>query len=184
MNEMIHYNISFDKLTEVIVWLAKMSPSIDIYHVAKVLFYADKMHINRYGRPITGDTYVKMDYGPVPSGAYDLIKENRWLSPKHLKQIKDSLLIDKSDQHLRLQALREPDMTYFSRSDLKCLEESLSEYACKSFDELYTITHSEKCYCETDLKEKIDYALFIEDDNPFKKEILQDMEEGSRYIQV
>jgi hypothetical protein len=27
--------------------LANRKPGIDIYHVAKVLFYADKMHINK-----------------------------------------------------------------------------------------------------------------------------------------
>ena len=65
---MVRYEISYDKAIEVLVWLANTKPGIDIYHVCKVLFYADKSHINKYLRPIIGDYYIKMDYGPVPSG--------------------------------------------------------------------------------------------------------------------
>ena len=34
---------------------------------AKLLFFADKLHLNRYGRPILGDCYFCLDHGPVPS---------------------------------------------------------------------------------------------------------------------
>ena len=74
--DQIRFKISYDKAIEVLVWLAKMKPGIDIYHIAKVLFYADKMHINKYARPVIGDSYIKMPYGPVPSGVSDLIKRN------------------------------------------------------------------------------------------------------------
>ena len=184
MDNPIQFKISYDKATEVIIWMAKMKPGIDIYNVAKVLFYADKMHINKYGRPITGDTYIRMPYGPVPSGVRDLITENSWLLPKHLKEIKHSLIIDKSNNRYKLNAAREPDMKYFSKSDIKCLKYSLSEYGGLSFDELYKSTHSERCYYETGPNEKIDYALLIDDDNPLRNEILKNMEEISQYIQV
>lgn len=184
MSNSIQFKISYDKTTEVIIWLANKKPGIDIYHVAKVLFYADKMHINKYGRPITGDTYIRMPYGPVPSGVRDLVTENSWLSPKQLEQIKSSLIIDKSDNRYKLAATREPNMKYFSKTDIACLKNSLSEYGDMSFDELYNSTHSEKCYYETDPNEKIDYALLIDDENPFKSEILENMEEISQYIQV
>jgi uncharacterized phage-associated protein len=183
MNSPIRFKISYDKATEVIIWLAKMKPGIDIYHVAKVLFYADKMHFNKYGRPIIGDTYIKMPSGPVPSGISDMIKENSWLSPKQSNQIKKSLIIDKSNDY-KLAATREPDMKYFSKSDIVCLTDSLSKYGELSFNDLYTLTHSERCYYETEHNEKIDYALLLDDENPYKNEILENMEEISRYIQV
>ncbi|CAN2041019.1 hypothetical protein GMMP15_240003 [Candidatus Magnetomoraceae bacterium gMMP-15] len=49
---------------------------------------------------------------------------------------------------------------------------------------MYNLTHSEKCYYETYHSDKIDYALFVDDDNPSRDEILKNMEEISRYIQV
>lgn len=40
----------------------------------KMLYIADRVALQRMEQPITGDHYVSMDYGPVLSGVYDLIK--------------------------------------------------------------------------------------------------------------
>ena len=40
----------------------------------KLLYIADRDAIAAYGSPITGDHYVSMDYGPVLSKTYDIIK--------------------------------------------------------------------------------------------------------------
>ena len=45
------------------------------FEILKTLFLADRAHLNRYGRPITFDEYVAMQDGPVPSLAYDVLKE-------------------------------------------------------------------------------------------------------------
>ncbi len=184
MKNPIRFRINYNKAIEVVVWLAKMKPGIDIYHVAKVLFYADKMHINKYARPITGDTYLRMPYGPVPSGVRDLITENSWLTPDQLKKVRDFLYIDKSDNYFKLTSKREPEIDYFSKSDIECLTYCLNNYGNLSFDELYKLTHSERCYYETESNDKIDYALLVDDDNPARSEILEHMEEISRYVQV
>ncbi len=40
----------------------------------KMLYLADRVALAQMEQPITGDRYVSMDYGPVLSGVYDLIK--------------------------------------------------------------------------------------------------------------
>lgn len=40
----------------------------------KMLYIADRVALEYMEQPITGDHYVSMDYGPVLSGVYDLIK--------------------------------------------------------------------------------------------------------------
>jgi uncharacterized phage-associated protein len=40
----------------------------------KMLYIADRIALQRIEQPITGDSYVSMDRGPVLSGVYDLIK--------------------------------------------------------------------------------------------------------------
>jgi uncharacterized phage-associated protein len=47
------------------------------YDVVKSLFLADRSHLNKFGRLVTSDVYVAMIHGPVPSTAYDLLKQNR-----------------------------------------------------------------------------------------------------------
>jgi len=50
----IIYRVNYNKAVEALVWIADQKPGVDIYHVAKVFFYADKKHVNRYARPILG----------------------------------------------------------------------------------------------------------------------------------
>lgn len=183
MDYKIQYRINYEKAIETIVWLANEKPGIDIYRVAKVLFYADKKHVNRYARPITGDTYIHMDYGPLPSGVRDLITENDWLSPDYLDLVRNSLIIQKST-YLKIAALRKPNMEYLSGTDIECLKESLREYGDKPFDYLKRLTHNERCWLETDLHQPIDYALMVEKDNPRRKEIIEEMSQTSAYVQL
>ena len=51
------YAVHTAKAVETIVWLANAKPGIDVYHVVKCAFFADKDHLNRFGRPIAGDDY-------------------------------------------------------------------------------------------------------------------------------
>jgi hypothetical protein len=55
------------KALEVILYVAGSVP--DMYRALKVLYFADREHLGRYGRLICGDTYVAMRLGPVPSGS-------------------------------------------------------------------------------------------------------------------
>ena len=184
MQQNIRFKVSFNKAIELIVWLAQKNPNIDIYHIVKILFFADKKHLNKYGRPILGDTYIHMDNGPVPSAVRDIVTQNIFLSPQHLQKVKDSLMIQSKENYYKTIAKREPNIDYFSKSDIECLESSLKKYGKLSFDDLYQLTHQEKCYSQTNNLDNIDYALMIDDDNPNKNRILQDIQETSSYIQV
>lgn len=176
--------MSHNKAIEAIVWLSNKNPGIDIYHIVKIMFFADKMHLNRYGRPLIGDTYIKMQYGPVPSAIKDLIKQDMWLSPKQLDKISNAVTIEKNNSYFKTTANRDADISYFSKSDLKCLSESFERYKDSSFDELYTLTHKEKFYVETNDNSPIDYKSMIDDNNPNKEAIINHMVETSAYIQV
>jgi uncharacterized phage-associated protein len=183
MKPQISFHINYEKAIEALVWLADQRPGIDIYHVAKVLFYADKKHVNRYARPVLGDTYICMDYGPVPSGVRDLITEGSWLSPDYLDKASAALIIEQKP-HTTIRARRKPNLMFFSRTDLECLSESLSEYGEKSFSELMNLTHNEKCWIGAGANQPIDYSLLVDDDNPNREDILEEMAETAGYIQI
>ena len=54
--------------------LNKAGKPLDTHKISKILYFADRQHLAKYGTTISGDTYMKMQYGPVPSTVYDIIK--------------------------------------------------------------------------------------------------------------
>lgn len=182
MKNKILYQINYEKAIEAVVWLANKNPGIDIYHIAKILYYAEKMHLNKYGRPIIGATYIKMDFGQVPSEVRDLINNNAWtIEPDYLQRFSESIKIIK-DPYDKLSSSRNADITYFSDTDIECLEESLGKYGNLSFNQLKKISHEEKTWINTEQNEKINYLLMVDEDNENKEEIIKDICTTSQYV--
>src|SRR5450759_1773696 len=63
-----------DKALEVIIYVAKNLASPSLHSISKILYLADKRHLQHFGRLICGDRYVAMEYGPVPSAVYNMMK--------------------------------------------------------------------------------------------------------------
>lgn len=175
----VKYRFNWNKAVEAVVWLSANKPGIDIYHIAKVLFFAEKMHINLYARPIIGDTYIRMEHGPVPSSVLNLAKRNEFVHPDLLEAMKQSVEIDYPDS---FRAKREPETNLFSQTDIECLNESLKQYGDASFDDLWSLTHEEDCWLKADPNQPIDYLLMVDDDNPLKEDIIREMHETSMYL--
>ena len=56
------------------LYVLNKTGQISKHHLSKILYFADKSHIAKYGRTLTGQKYVAMQNGPVPSQLYDFIK--------------------------------------------------------------------------------------------------------------
>ncbi|MBI4006291.1 MAG: SocA family protein [Gammaproteobacteria bacterium] len=127
-----------EKAVEVILYIA---PKIggDMYNTLKILYLAEKQHLSDYGSLILGDWYIAMEYGPVASNSYDILKFVRGdkeydAGAPHAResfQIKDNVITSK----------RDADLSLLSRSDRKCLDLTIKEHGHKEFDELRQLTH-------------------------------------------
>jgi uncharacterized phage-associated protein len=47
---------------------------IDVLHLIKILYFADKECLKEYNFTITGDSFASLPYGPVVSKTYDILK--------------------------------------------------------------------------------------------------------------
>ena len=108
--------------------LCRRNIKTDFIKIFKILYYADQSHLVKYGRSITGDTYVAMERGPVPSRIYDIIKAVRG----------DSFFREEGTPYRRLftvvgnyelQPQSKPDMDQLSATDVRELTDSLDKYA-------------------------------------------------------
>jgi len=129
--------------------ITKLGGAVDAYILLKIIYFADKQHLNRYGRFLFGDTYVAMKAGPVPSGAYDAVKIARggsaWCRPHPLA--KELLAVNENN----VCALAKPDLDFFSESDLECLNEAIEE--CRNLDwrEIWRRSHRDPAFRAADL---------------------------------
>lgn len=75
------FPFSHRKTTQTLNFFARQSGGeINKLKALKLVFLADRYHLRRYGRPITGDEYLAMPYGPVASGAKDLAEMDSMMS--------------------------------------------------------------------------------------------------------
>jgi len=66
-----------EKSVEAILYIAQNVKQPTFHSISKMMYFADKVHLEKYGRFICGDNYVAMKHGPVPSGTYDILKVAR-----------------------------------------------------------------------------------------------------------
>ena len=116
--------------------LKKMGGTCDIHKCHKILYFADNEHLSKYGRSITGDAYVRMDFGPVPTCIYDLFKAVRGDS-FFASQVDD---VRKGCFHFvnnkDIAAVAELDMSYLSESDVEMLNKYIEKLKDKDFIEV------------------------------------------------
>ena len=126
----------------------------DIHKVFKILYFADKEHLANYGRPITGDVYIAMKHGPVPSFIYDVIKARRGdgCYSEDFKEIFNA--IDIISQYT-VSAKEKSDLEELSKSDLDCLLKAIKENESINFSELTEKSH-DKAWDASDRDDIID----------------------------
>ena len=168
----LKFAFSERKALEAMAFVAKEHPGFTPLFVAKIFFFAEKWHLNRYGRPIVADTYIAMPKGPVPSTIKNYI-DARWDWVERPEGIDDVFFMDRSGQlpHL-MPGKRGSNFESLSESDKECLREAISFCEGKSAEELSWITHREKSWVEAEQNAPMDYFNFIDDDNPHHDEIV------------
>jgi len=126
---------------EIIVYLAKRLQEPSFHRIAKLLYFADKLHLQRYGRLILGDRYVAMKYGPVPSFVYDMLKAARNASSGGTRESQPAFTVHSNGRTVL--PLRSADLDWISDSERECLDEVIRLYGNRSFQELTDLSHDE-----------------------------------------
>lgn len=134
-------NFNAEKAVEVILYISSKTITPDIYHVGKILYFADKEHLEKFGRLICNDSYVAMKNGPVPSETYDIIKAVRddLIKYSYYEHAANSFFIKKGSNMIT--PLRKQNDDLLSQSDKECLDHSIQKYGSLSFNELKRFSH-------------------------------------------
>lgn len=131
----------FDKdrtLNAVLYIIEHLGGRADMHTIFKTLYFADQRHLSLYGRTITGDVYIAMEFGPVPSKTDDIFKAIRGDSYFHDTELNKFLTF--TNRYVVAPAIP-CDTDYLSPSDMECLDYALALIKNKDFSERTRFSH-------------------------------------------
>ncbi|WP_428055383.1 Panacea domain-containing protein [Candidatus Avelusimicrobium alvi] len=141
------------KLAAVIRILGKLK-KVSSVKLMKLLYIADKVHLNNYGRTISMDSFCAMQKGPVPSLSYDMIKKlypvelqhspECNLTPESIASLLNKYAEVKVEDDKKVVCLKKEEASlysFLSESDIKTLDKVSTLFETTSDDSLVDLTH-------------------------------------------
>jgi len=116
----------------------------NVYNALKCLYYADRKHLQDYGRQIYGETFYALEHGPVPSAAYEIVKYVNGKAKWDLQFPEAFELLEVNDVYLSARGTVDTDL--LSRSDMACLLDAARKYGTMSFGRLKKLSHQGKAF--------------------------------------
>ncbi len=154
---MISFTFNKDKAVAAILYIStelqKIGAETGLHSIFKILYFAEKKHLAKYARPITGDIYVAMEYGPVPSASYNMLQGVRDDIPFFYNDIKEKFQV----KGWNVIPLCNPELDEMSDSDIDFLNDSIKENQNLSFGERTDKSHG-SAWSKTPQNKAIDFC--------------------------
>ncbi|RDD61451.1 Panacea domain-containing protein [Ferruginivarius sediminum] len=169
VQDIIRFPVNPDKCIQGVDLLAQRQPGITQYYVCKVFFFADREHLLDWGRPISGDRFVAMEHGPVPSFVYDLLKNCDAEPDEVVQKLNERVLIERQHNMLKVYSKGKNSFDLLSGSDVEYLEWSLKKHIHLSFGRLRELSHQDRSYKaaweKPGLNNEMDISLWFGDND-------------------
>lgn len=143
---MTRFNFKWEKAIQAIDFIAQHQPGITQYYVGKIIFFADREHLLDYGRPISGDRYVAMEHGPVPSAVRDLLKSDSGYPDEMIVLLHSRIGIETDGNKQHIYSKGNNEFPNLSGSDKEYLTDAIVKYGDMSFSQLKDLSHEDPAY--------------------------------------
>jgi uncharacterized phage-associated protein len=148
----LDFRFNPQKFVQALVFFSKSGMTdLTKMKIHKLLFFADKLHLIRYGRPIIGDHYFALDHGPLLSRVDDDLDTAEDLAIG----VNEAAVRDHFGGYLTLRsnggwpviaALGPEKYGVFSKSDLKVLKDIVDKFGNMSASQLRKLSHEDPAY--------------------------------------
>jgi len=118
--------------------LHEKNKSINKVKAIKLLFFAERFHVRKFGRMITNDSFWAMKMGPVPSGAKNLIDKSEYMHENGKDYF--SFYLSKTDSNF-ITARQPFNDEVFSESDIEALQFAWDKFGHLSYSEIVSVSH-------------------------------------------
>ncbi|WP_017259098.1 Panacea domain-containing protein [Pedobacter arcticus] len=139
------FQVDKEKTLNAALFILTKLGACDYHKVFKILYFADQFHLKKYGQPLTGESYIAMPYGPVPSFLYDVFKAaEKGNSPfKEAIELSRQFIVKRDGKIPVVSAYDEVNLDELSESNIEVLTQALRENKALSFEELVSKSHDE-----------------------------------------
>ena len=134
-------NVQFDKekALNALLYVANRVKRKDFHKIFKIIYFADRQHLADWGRPITGDTYIAMEAGPVPSRMYDMLKIVR--GDSYLPDTEGLGEYFQVANWMYVNPLQDANLDQLTPNEQAVLDACIDKYSSLSYDEIKEKSH-------------------------------------------
>jgi len=162
--------ISLPKLKAILLYFGNSTDRkfLGKVKLMKLFYFLDFMHVKKYGAPVTYDTYVNLEHGPIPSAIKNLVDTAD-------DDIDSSVLADTiSFERLEGENIHriipsrkftESDKKHFSLNELDILKRVCERFGDKNTKYIEDTSHGEAPWQKTKFSNQIPYTLAVDDDD-------------------
>lgn len=174
----IRFKFAAAKARAAIEMMVAARPGVDLHTMLKSCYFADRQHLNQYGRPIFGATYRAMKFGPVPIEIYEMAKgEALWLAE-----------LDAERYPWRIDGFRlyrtentDPDLGALSETDVDALKKCFDRSRAMTFSARTAATHGPDWQAAN-----LGFMRYEDmiDESPEKEKIVEYLREAAPFIRL
>ena len=137
-------SLAHRKATQALNFLARQSPGgrINKLKALKLMFFADRYHLRKFGRPVSECAYYAMTHGPVASEAKHVAEDDDLLPAPVRSYVRKFL---EKTSNYEFASVADVDKSVFSDSDLEALTFAWENFGYLGQYQIRDLTH---CYPE------------------------------------
>jgi len=174
---MKHYDIK--KLSNFITYfIINDVKFLGITKLMKLCFFADKYHLEAFGKPMLNKNYTKMEKGPVPMFAYNLITNSKEIDNDaelsgDVHEFARHITVKKrqNGEHSRFTNRQDFDKKFFSKSQMIILEKLVKEFKDIDKDKISDLSHDTLAWKSVELYENISFSSMIDNNTELSKHV-------------
>lgn len=158
---------SRERLRELMLFVAERcqnDPNFGVTKMNKVLFYCDFMAFAKFGKPITGISYNKLPFGPVPTGAE--------IMRRRMEKDDDVFVTQDGYSPFRPRRIlprREANLDLFSGPEVALVDGVIEAFSDATGSQLRDLSHG-KAWQSVGWNQTIPYEAVFVSDEPYTEE--------------
>lgn len=146
------------KTVNAVLYIVNKLTRKDFHKIFKILYFADRDHLAKYGRSITGDAYIAMVDGPVPTKLYDIFKSVR--GDGYFKDEGKFLKFFSVENWDLIKTNEQANVKTLSKTDLMFLDSNIEKYGEMTWEEIREKSH-DYAWSNTALNRTISFENLI-----------------------